>query len=139
VAERPHKPKQAELDALVRALADLAADRARLAELDPEQRRRLLTIAGQLAHPLKPERRRLAKAFRARDRDQRRAHDAALVGRTGNRSRKLPRFVLPASTARAAGAPEPEQTMVRVRRIAWLTGTAGGVTSCRDARRAPRA
>jgi NAD(P)-dependent dehydrogenase (short-subunit alcohol dehydrogenase family) len=105
VADGPDRPKAAELDALVRALADLAADRTRLAALDPELRRQLLTFAGQLAHPLKPERRRLAKAFRARDRAERRAHDAALVGRTGNRSRKLPRFVLPASTARSAGAP----------------------------------
>jgi NAD(P)-dependent dehydrogenase (short-subunit alcohol dehydrogenase family) len=114
VADGPDTPKQAELDVLVHALEALAADRARLAELDPEQRRRLLTLAGQLAHPLKPERRRLARAFRARDQEARRAHDAALVGRTGNRSRKLPRFVLPASTARATApppGPAPEELL----------------------------
>jgi NAD(P)-dependent dehydrogenase (short-subunit alcohol dehydrogenase family) len=97
-----------ELEPLVRLLEALAEDRARLAGLDVAQRRRLLTAAGQLAHPLKRERVRLAKALRRRDRDGRRAHDAALVARTGNRGRKLPSFVLPASTAPAA-PPPPEE------------------------------
>jgi NAD(P)-dependent dehydrogenase (short-subunit alcohol dehydrogenase family) len=112
-----------DLETTVRLLEQLTADRGRLAELSAEERRRLLTLAGQLARPLAPERRRLAKALRRRDRDQRRAHDAALVARTGNRGRKLPRFVLPASTAApapAAAAPADEGELLLTPRDCYV-------------------
>src|SRR4051794_15650520 len=76
---------QAELRDLTRRLEALVEDRARLASLDPDLRRRLLTAAGRLSRPRRDEDRALARAFRRRDRDALTAAEEAALARTGIR------------------------------------------------------
>ncbi len=53
-------------DEVIEALEAIAADRALLAELDPETRTRLLRAAGVVSRPDRAAMRTLAKAFRRR-------------------------------------------------------------------------
>ncbi|MBI5509711.1 MAG: SDR family oxidoreductase [Deltaproteobacteria bacterium] len=66
-------------------LEEIVLDRGLLAELEPAIRASLLQAAGRVARPEPHERRRLAKAFRTRDRRAHRAADAELLATTGLR------------------------------------------------------
>jgi NAD(P)-dependent dehydrogenase (short-subunit alcohol dehydrogenase family) len=91
--------KAEDVEACLRVLRAIAGDRALLAAIDEETRHALLEAAGVVSRPARHERRRLAKAFRRRDEDRRRAHDARLVAATLNRTaRRHSDHVLPAST-----------------------------------------
>ncbi|MGZ3420640.1 MAG: SDR family NAD(P)-dependent oxidoreductase [Polyangiales bacterium] len=82
-----------EAAALLEALAD---DRARLAELSQEDRRRLLEAAGRVSRPSRDEQRAMAKALRKKDREEDRRADQALLDATGIRTaRRAPVFVAP--------------------------------------------
>jgi NAD(P)-dependent dehydrogenase (short-subunit alcohol dehydrogenase family) len=77
-------------------LEALAADRARLAELSQEDRRRLLEAAGRVSRPSREEQRAMAKALRKKDREEDRRADEALLDATGIRTaRRAPVFVAP--------------------------------------------
>lgn len=62
-------------EALVADMERLAADRAAMAEIPFEWRRRLLAACGRLAEPLEVERRRLRRALRRKDRKRERERD----------------------------------------------------------------
>jgi len=95
--------------ALQRAIAlleSIAEDRAVLAEVDPEIRKRLLMAAGQVARPSPRDRRQLAKAQRKRDRERARVANRALLDRTGIRVlRANPLFQTPRHSDKEASPP----------------------------------
>lgn len=77
-------------------LEAIVADRTMLAELDPELRRRFLTAAGQVAKPDKESRRTLTRAFRLRDKRERRQTDSDQLATAGIRKlRENPIFKTP--------------------------------------------
>jgi NAD(P)-dependent dehydrogenase (short-subunit alcohol dehydrogenase family) len=98
-------------------LEAIAADHARLSVLDLALRRRLLTAAGRISRPDPVSKRRLARAFRRRERDRVRDTDVALLERTGMRTlRRAPVYPTPlplsaesAATDDVSGEPEPAE------------------------------
>jgi NAD(P)-dependent dehydrogenase (short-subunit alcohol dehydrogenase family) len=90
VSDTPEERSDAEWAAdLARCTALLEAvvdDHSRLATVDLDIRRRLLTAAGRIARPDPLSRRRLARAFRRRARDTLRHEDALRLERTGIRT-----------------------------------------------------
>lgn len=71
-------------------------DRARMAELPQDERRRLLEAAGRISRPSRDEQRAMAKALRKKDRDEDRRADTSLLDATGIRAaRRAPVFVAP--------------------------------------------
>ena len=102
-----------ELGACVELLEALASRRDLLASVEGEVRRRLLVAAGRLSRPERAEQRELAKAFRRRDRDGRKAADGAILDATGIRAaRRATVFETPApalpAPARAGSPGSPE-------------------------------
>src|SRR5688572_25093767 len=97
--------------AVLRAIAE---DRGELSRLDPETRRELLSHAATLLSPDRVERRRLAKAFRKKDRRIVREADTRLLDQTGMRKdRRTPVFETPRPALEAphsASSPEPLKT-----------------------------
>jgi NAD(P)-dependent dehydrogenase (short-subunit alcohol dehydrogenase family) len=69
----------ADVDACVRVLRAIDADRSHLTQLSRERRRELLTLAGLVAKPERHELVRMAKAFRRAEREAAKAHDRKLV------------------------------------------------------------
>ncbi|MFO0760714.1 MAG: SDR family oxidoreductase [Byssovorax sp.] len=85
-----------ELGTCLKVLEAIAADRSALAITDQPTRQRLLEAAGRVSLPGRAEQRKLAKAFRRRERDQDRAEDEAVLDATGIRSgRRAPVFATP--------------------------------------------
>jgi NAD(P)-dependent dehydrogenase (short-subunit alcohol dehydrogenase family) len=70
-----------DIEACVRVLRAIDADRSHLTRLSPEQRRELLTLAGLVAKPERHGLVRMAKAFRRAEREAAKAHDRSLVDR----------------------------------------------------------
>ena len=68
-----------DVEACLRVLRAIEADRAHLTRLTREQRRELLTLAGLVAKPDRDDLRRMAKAFRRAEREAARLHDRTLV------------------------------------------------------------
>lgn len=98
-----------DIPAAARAAADLleaiVADRSVLAELDPELRERLLMAAGRATHPRGADRSKLRKAFRKKERHEKKAADTALLDQTGiRRLRENPLFLTP---KHASDSPPP--------------------------------
>jgi len=117
-----------DLDACLRTLRALAGDPARVAALDEARRRELRELSGRIAHPGPHDKRRLARAFRQKDRALARTHDERLLGATLNRiARRSSEVVLPGSTVEpgripaghlppgAAGGPAPGDELRRPR------------------------
>jgi NAD(P)-dependent dehydrogenase (short-subunit alcohol dehydrogenase family) len=75
----------ADVDACLRVLAAIEADRGFLVRLPEHQRRELLTLAGLVAKPDRHDVTRMAKAFRRAKRATKRAHDRQLLEQTGQR------------------------------------------------------
>ncbi|WP_438019613.1 SDR family oxidoreductase [Sorangium sp. So ce315] len=93
-AGRPFTP--AELDVCVRVLESLVDDRAQLAAISAEDRRRLLLAAGRVSRPERAEQRELARAFRKSERRAQRSADTALLDAVGIRAaRREPVFRTP--------------------------------------------
>ncbi|WP_433935673.1 SDR family NAD(P)-dependent oxidoreductase [Sorangium cellulosum] len=91
---RPFTP--AELDTCLRVLESLVDDRAQLASISAEDRRRLLLAAGRVSRPERAEQRELARAFRKSDRRAQRSADTALLDAVGIRAaRREPVFRTP--------------------------------------------
>jgi NAD(P)-dependent dehydrogenase (short-subunit alcohol dehydrogenase family) len=83
------------LDCL-RVLEALIEDRAKLAEVDVETRRRLMLAAGRLSRPDRAELRALTRALRRKDGERARERDRALLEGTGIRQKRLePVFLTP--------------------------------------------
>src|SRR4051794_22759680 len=96
-------------EACVGLLEELVLDRARLADLDTEQRKRLLIAAGRLSHPERVEQRQFSRAHRKQVKRERRDADDAKLARTGiRRQRLLPTFITPEPAARAEAHAERE-------------------------------
>src|SRR5262249_39356777 len=88
----------------------------RLADLRPEERRELLTLAASLLSPDRVERRRLSKAFRRKDRALVRARDEERLAETGMRAlRKLPVFETPRPGELPASAQAEREPLDRPR------------------------
>ncbi|MGK3981742.1 SDR family NAD(P)-dependent oxidoreductase [Sorangium sp. So ce136] len=107
-AGRPFTP--ADLDACLRVLESLVDDRARLASISAEDRRRLLLAAGRVSRPERAEQRELARAFRKSDRRAQKSADTALLDAVGIRvARREPVFRTPDALSlappRALGSP----------------------------------
>lgn len=80
----------------IEILESVVANRALLADLDPETRRRLLVAAGQTSKPDKKSRRKLARAHQRLDKLAAREKDETLLARTGIRQlRANPLFLTP--------------------------------------------
>jgi NAD(P)-dependent dehydrogenase (short-subunit alcohol dehydrogenase family) len=69
----------ADVDACIRVLRAIEADRSHLTRLGRELRRELLTLAGLVAKPERHDLVRMAKAFRRAEREAAKAHDRRLV------------------------------------------------------------
>ena len=72
---------EADIDACIRVLRAIEADRSHLTRLGRELRRELLTLAGLVAKPDRHDLVRMAKAFRRAEREAAKAHDRQLVDR----------------------------------------------------------
>ena len=70
-----------DVDACIRVLRAIEADRSHLTRLGRELRRELLTLAGLVAKPDRHDLVRMAKAFRRAEREAAKAHDRQLVDR----------------------------------------------------------
>ena len=74
-----HPLSEDDVEACVRVLRAIEADRSHLTRLTREQRRELLTLAGLVAKPERHDLVRMAKAFRRAEREAAKAHDRKLV------------------------------------------------------------
>jgi NAD(P)-dependent dehydrogenase (short-subunit alcohol dehydrogenase family) len=81
----PQPLETTDLGRCVELLESMARDHTRLALIDRDLRRRLVTAAGQISRPDKLAKRALARALRRHERDERRHHDTAILDRTGTR------------------------------------------------------
>ena len=87
MTEANKKPLDAVLvKASIEMLEAIAADRALIAPLDPDTRRALLIAAGLVSRPERVDQVRLAKALRRANRQEQKAHDAAVIATTALRS-----------------------------------------------------
>ncbi len=82
--EAPTLPSD-DLAACLRVLRAVHADRGTLASLDPDLRRELLVLAGQVARPERDALRRMARAFRRHDRETSRRNDRDALETAGLR------------------------------------------------------
>jgi NAD(P)-dependent dehydrogenase (short-subunit alcohol dehydrogenase family) len=88
-----------ELAVCVKVLKTIAGDRGALAHVDRETRLELLEAAGRVSLPNRAEQRKLAKAFRRKERDEERTEDEALLDGTGIRTgRRAAVFATPEPT-----------------------------------------
>jgi NAD(P)-dependent dehydrogenase (short-subunit alcohol dehydrogenase family) len=101
LVKRPRtRPTEADwIEEIVRCtelLESIVADHGALSVLDLDLRVRFLTAAGRIARPDPVSRRRLARAFRRRERDHVRRADEAVLERTGMRAlRRAPVYPTP--------------------------------------------
>ncbi|MDQ3033494.1 MAG: SDR family oxidoreductase [Myxococcota bacterium] len=85
-----------ELAACIETLEAVVADRGLLAELDEATRTRLVRAAGMVSRPDRAALRTMAKAFRRKDRSERRRADQDVLDATGIRTmRRAPVFATP--------------------------------------------
>jgi NAD(P)-dependent dehydrogenase (short-subunit alcohol dehydrogenase family) len=100
---------QAEVADLARRLEALAEDRAALAALPEDVRRRLLEAAGRLSRPARHEWRALSRALRRKKREAVTAADEAVLERTGIRTaRRATVYPTPAWPEVPRELPAPE-------------------------------
>jgi NAD(P)-dependent dehydrogenase (short-subunit alcohol dehydrogenase family) len=104
-APLPEAFRGQDLEAALRVLETIVADRGLLAELDVETRRRLLVAAGRAARPETHQERRLARAFRRKRREGiERADKETRAGAGIRAARQAAVFVAP---PRALPPPRP--------------------------------
>src|SRR5262245_51621543 len=102
----PDNAFEVDVRACVELLEAVARDRAKLAAVGPELRRRLVEAAGRVAQPDRAELRAMAKALRRKDHVARDRADEALLDSTGMRRQgRAPLFLTPAPAATLGGAP----------------------------------
>jgi len=101
---------QEALQPLLTLLEAIAEDRALLAELSLEDRRRLMIAAGRIARPDRDEARSVARALRKKEHAQKKAAVEAQLEQTGIRQlRAMPVFVTPQAPALSAGGGGEEE------------------------------
>jgi len=111
----------AELARATDLLEAIVDDRSLLALLDLDLRTRLLTAAGRIARPDPVSRRRLARAFRRRERDEQRRTDGAVLERTGARAlRRAAVYPTPRPGAAELPSPEPVSDELREARTCYV-------------------
>ena len=92
-------------------LESLVADRGPLSVLDEPLRRRFLEAAGRVSRPDRESARKLAKAFRRAERDERRDADEARLTATGIRTlRRAPVFPTPPTSLLEGNSEAPPRT-----------------------------
>jgi NAD(P)-dependent dehydrogenase (short-subunit alcohol dehydrogenase family) len=92
----PDALRAEEVEEALRVLARIAEDRGALAAVDGATREALQKVAGELARPDGRQRKKLRKALRRGERDERKARDVALRSVTGiRRLREAPVFRAP--------------------------------------------
>jgi NAD(P)-dependent dehydrogenase (short-subunit alcohol dehydrogenase family) len=106
--KRPAPLDTGDVARCVEVLEEIAGDHSRLAVLDRDLRRRLVTAAGRISRPEKTAKRALASALRHRERDERRRHDTAILDRTGTRVLRRA-SVYPTPLPAAPGTPPPRK------------------------------
>src|SRR6266498_5962466 len=95
----------AEVAQALRVLARVAEDRGALAGLDAATREALQRLAGEIARPDDRQRKKLRKALRRGERDERKSRDGALRKGTGiRRLRDAPSFATPLPELPPAGS-----------------------------------
>jgi NAD(P)-dependent dehydrogenase (short-subunit alcohol dehydrogenase family) len=100
---KPPSFSSSDVDACVRVLEAIAEDRAVLAGVDEPTRRRLLIAAGRVSRPERADQRDLVKAFRRRERNDRRASDEATLASASIRAlRELPAYPTPPAPSSTA-------------------------------------
>ena len=93
----PGTPLNARIEAAITLLDSLIEDRALLVNVPEDLRQRLLMSAGRVSRPVRGEARKLAKAFRKKERGDVRAEDEAVLDSTEIRTlRRAPIFPTPA-------------------------------------------
>jgi NAD(P)-dependent dehydrogenase (short-subunit alcohol dehydrogenase family) len=98
-----------DFETCVRVLEQLVSDRAQLARLSKDGRKRLMIAAGRLSQPDRQEKRQFSRANRKQIKQERREADEAKLARTGMRQQRLlPTFVTPEPAARAAAHTQRE-------------------------------
>jgi NAD(P)-dependent dehydrogenase (short-subunit alcohol dehydrogenase family) len=102
-----------DVEACVRVLRAIDADRAHLTRLTREQRRELLTLAGLVAKPERRELVRMAKAFRRADREAAKAHDRRLVDQALLRVQRRSPVYAPLRLERPAESPSAQAELNR--------------------------
>jgi NAD(P)-dependent dehydrogenase (short-subunit alcohol dehydrogenase family) len=91
------EPLTARLEAVITLLDSLIEDRALLVSVPEDVRQRFLMAAGRVSRPVRGEARKLAKAFRKKERNDVRADDEAVLDATEIRTlRRAPIFPTPA-------------------------------------------
>lgn len=103
----PGPPTPEEVRRAAEVLERLIAHPDALVRLSEEDCRRLVEAAGRAARPSKDERRKRARAFRRKDRDDARAHDAAVLGASALRKQKSLSFYLPKAIGDLLGVEPP--------------------------------
>jgi NAD(P)-dependent dehydrogenase (short-subunit alcohol dehydrogenase family) len=96
-------PDDETVDAIIRLLDSLAADRSRLDEIDPERRVALLVAAGRLSRPLRHEIIRASKVRRTRQRRERRESDSRVFAATEIRTARRSSVFVPPPLRLTAG------------------------------------
>jgi NAD(P)-dependent dehydrogenase (short-subunit alcohol dehydrogenase family) len=97
------QPTPDDVSAFLEGLLD---DPAKLVAMPTAERKRLLMAAGRLARPSKKDKKKLHQAHRKADRDEKRAHDEALLSKTQIRKlRENPLFQTPKHNPDAAPPP----------------------------------
>ncbi len=94
-----------DVEACVRVLRAIEADRSRLTRLSRAQRRELLTLAGLVSKPERHELVRMAKAFRRAEREAAKAHDRNLVDQALLRVQRRSPVYAPLKLERPAAEP----------------------------------
>jgi len=107
-------PTQADIDACVRVLRAIDADRSHLTRLTQAQRRELLTLAGLVAKPERGDLVKMAKAFRRAERAAAKRQDRLAIEATGLRRQRLapayaPLWLEPPEPAELAAGPDLRQ------------------------------
>jgi len=112
-----------DLQACLRALKAIRADRGVLTRLSPDERRELLMLAGMIAKPARSELRQMAKAFRRADREAARQQDREALEQAGlriqRRSETYAPLWLPPPDAAAQGA-EAERPALNAARACYV-------------------
>jgi NAD(P)-dependent dehydrogenase (short-subunit alcohol dehydrogenase family) len=103
------RPGPAALRQAVEVLEAVVRDRVALAQLDHEERRRLLVAAGRVVHPETEQKRRLVRSLRQAQRRRREERDREVLASTGIReAREGPVFVPPPKLLAPPAARERE-------------------------------
>ena len=113
---RPTTPTPPDFDTCVRVLEALADNRAHLAQIGEEQRKRLLIAAGRVSRPQRDEERALSRALLKKKRQAVRAADEATLSRAAIRKMREQSVFLTPAASDASGEASSERSRPAPRR-----------------------